>query len=97
MLGILSGLKDNYEIRSNRESGNGRYDLLIIPKDINKFGIVMEFKAIDNELKLADAANEALLQIKTSKYITELTAKGINNVCLMGIGFSGKSIKIISE
>lgn len=97
MLGILSGLKDNYEIRSNRESGYGRYDLLIIPKDPNKLGIVMEFKAVDNELKLADAANEALLQIKTSEYITELTARGINNVCLMGIGFSGKAIKIISE
>ncbi len=99
MLGILSGLKDNYEIRSNRESGYGRYDLLIIPKDLNKLGIVMEFKAInhDNDVNLREAAKEALLQIKTSEYITELTARGINNVCLMGIAFSGKSIKIISE
>lgn len=96
MLGILSGLKDNYEIRSNRESGYGRYDLLIIPKDTNKLGIVMEFKAIDDESHLVEAAKEALSQIQKSKYITELNTRGINNVCSMGIAFSGKVIKVVT-
>lgn len=97
MLGILSGLKDTHEIRSNRESGKGRYDLLIIPKDANKLGIIMEFKAIDDELKLVETAKEALLQIKKSKYITELHARDINSICSMGISFSGKAIKIVTE
>ena len=97
MLGILSGLKDTHEIRSNRESGYGRYDLLIIPKDIKKLGIVMEFKAVDDESKLTDAANDALLQIKKSKYAAELCSRGINSICSMGIAFSGKAIKIVSN
>ena len=97
MLGILSGLKDTHEIRSNRESGKGRYDLLIIPKDASKLGIIMEFKAIDDELKLVETAKEALLQIKKSKYITELHARDINSICSMGISFSGKAIKIVTE
>ena len=97
MLGILSGLKDTHEIRSNRESGKGRYDLLIVPKNTKELGIIMEFKAIDDELKLVETAKEALLQIKKSKYITELHARGINSICSMGISFSGKAIKIATE
>lgn len=57
----------------------------------------MEFKAIDNELKLVEAAKEALLQIKKSKYITELHARNINCICSMGISFSGKAIKIVTD
>ncbi len=94
MLGILAGLKDHYEIRSNRESGKGRYDLLIIPKNPKELGIIMEFKAIDDELKLEETAKEALMQIKRSKYTTELRARGVVNICAMGISFSGKNIKI---
>ncbi len=56
MLAILSGLKDTHEIRSNRESGKGRYDLLIMPKDPSKRGIVMKFKAINDPVKLEDTA-----------------------------------------
>ena len=97
MLGILSRLKDTHEIRSNRRSGKGRYDLLIIPKDANKLGIIMEFKSTDDELKLTKIAKEALLQIKKSKYITELHVRGINSICSMGISFSGKAIKIVTE
>jgi hypothetical protein len=70
MLGILSGLKDNYQIKSNRESGKGRYDLIIIPNDRAKLGILMEFKSVDDESKLQIAAEEALAQIIQSKYIT---------------------------
>ena len=57
----------------------------------------MEFKAIDDPAKLEDAANTALMQIKTSKYIMELQSRKINNICAMGIGFSGKAIKIVTE
>ncbi len=57
----------------------------------------MEFKAVDDELQLTDAANDALLQIKKSKYTAELCSKGINSICSMGIAFSGKAIKIVSN
>ncbi len=97
MLGILVGLKDTYEIRSNRESGKGRYDLALIPKNSKELGIIMEFKSIDDQSKLGKAAKEALTQIKKSKYATELQTRGIINVCQMGIGFSGKAIKIATE
>jgi hypothetical protein len=97
MLAFVSGLKDTHFISSNKESGQGLYDVAIIPKDCNKLGIIMEFKAIHNELKLEKAAKEALLQIKTSKYFIELKSKGINSICLMGISFSKKAIQIVSE
>jgi hypothetical protein len=96
MLGILSGLKDNYEIKSNRESGKGRYDLIIIPKDYNKLGIIMEFKAIDNINQLEREAKKALEQIKKSNYTKELLTRGINNICQMGISFSGKNLKMVA-
>lgn len=47
MLGILAGLKDIHEVRSNQESGYGRYDLAIIPKNTKELGIIMEFKSIN--------------------------------------------------
>ena len=97
MLAFISGLKQTHMISSNKESGSGRYDVAIIPKDSNKLGIIMEFKAVSNDQKLIDAANAALLQIKQSKYSQELSLRGINKICAMGIGFSGKSIKIVTD
>lgn len=97
MLGILAGLKDTHEVRSNRESGDGRYDLAIIPKNSEDLGIIMEFKAINDPAKLDDVAKEALTQIKQSKYTTELHARGILNVCNIGIAFSGKIIRVMTD
>ena len=97
MLGIVCGLKDHYEIRANRESGTGRYDLALIPKDPKNFGIVMEFKAIDDQLNLIDEAKKALNQIKKLKYDTELRTRGITTIYSMGIAFSGKTVKIVAD
>lgn len=97
MLGIVCGLKDHYEIRANRESGTGRYDLDLIPKDPKNLGIVMEFKAIDDQLNLIDEATKALNQIKKLKYDTELRSRGIANIYSIGIAFSGKAVKIVAE
>lgn len=97
MLGIVCGLKDFYEIRANRESGTGRYDLALIPKDPKKRGIVMEFKAIDDKLDLVAEATQALTQIKKLQYDTELRSRGINNIYSLGIAFSGKAVKVIAE
>ena len=97
MLGILAGLKDTHEVRSNRESGDGRYDLAIIPKNTKELGIIMEFKAIHDPTKLDDIAKEALEQIKQSKYVTELQSRDILNICTIGIAFSGKLIRVVTD
>jgi hypothetical protein len=97
MLGIVCGLKDNYEIRANRESGVGRYDLALIPKDPKNFGIVMEFKAINDQLNLINEAKKALNQIKKLRYDTELRSRGIANIYFMGIAFSGKAVKVVAD
>lgn len=97
MLAFVSGLKETHEIRSNKESGKGFYDVAIIPKDIKKLGIVMEFKAIAEDPNLESAAQEALKQINKSNYIAELKQRGITNICCMGIAFSGRKVKIIFQ
>ena len=83
LLGFTAGLKGTHFITSNRESGEGRYDVLIVPKDINRLGIIMEFKAVKNKKQLGSAAKEALNQIKKLKYSTELQARGISHMCHM--------------
>ncbi len=97
MLGIVCGLKDTHEIRTNRESGQGRYDLALIPKDPKKIGIVMEFKAINEQLNLTEEANKALMQIKKLQYDRELRSRGINEIYSIGIAFSGKTVKLVAD
>jgi hypothetical protein len=97
LLGLTAGLKGTHFVTSNRESGEGRYDVLIIPKDVNKLGIIMEFKAVKDKKLLESVAKEALKQIQQLKYTTEFQTRGITNICKMGISFSGKTLKIISD
>lgn len=92
MLGIAAGVTPTHEVRSNRESGRGRYDLMIIPKDVTQhpLGIVMEFKFTKDKEQLDAVADEALEQIQTQKYLQELNGKGIKQALMIGIGFAGK-------
>ena len=96
VLGMLVSLSDDYEVKSNKESGYGRYDVMIIPKDISKIGIIIEFKKIDYFLEdtIEEATKEALKQIEEKKYETELVQKGINNIIKLAIVFKGKEIKV---
>ena len=94
VLGLLLGLSDAYEVKSNRESGYGRYDVMLIPKDPTKLGIVIEFKkagALKKE-SLEEAAVDALAQIEQMKYTQELADRGITNVIQLGIAFQGKAL-----
>lgn len=96
VLGMLVHLDKEYEIRSNRESGYGRYDVMIIPKDKSKKGVVIEFKKA-SELKgesLDEALSSALRQIDDRKYDAELRATGISHVVKLGIAFKGKLVKM---
>ncbi|OPJ57623.1 AAA family ATPase [Clostridium chromiireducens] len=96
VLGMLISLNDTHEVLSNRESGYGRYDVMIIPKDISKLGIVIEFKKLDpdDDETLEETADIALKQISDKKYITTLEARGINNMKEIAIVFKGKELYI---
>ena len=96
VLGLLLNLRDSYKIRSNRESGYGRYDVMIIPEDKSKLGIVIEFKKVNRHQNedLKEAVNAALKQIDDRNYSQELLSQGVKNILEIGIAFSGKEVKV---
>ncbi|WP_459480892.1 AAA family ATPase [Clostridium saccharoperbutylacetonicum] len=96
VLGMLISLSNGYEVKSNKESGYGRYDVMIIPKDVSRTGIIIEFKKIDHFLDdtIEEATKDALKQIEEKKYETELVQKGVQNILKLAIVFKGKEIKV---
>jgi hypothetical protein len=96
VLGLLVNLGNDYEIKSNRESGYGRYDIMLIPEDTGKPGIVIEFKKVDRDENenLETAAEAALEQIAAKDYRRELIARGIRSIINLGIAFEGKEMMI---
>ncbi len=99
VLGVLIGLKDRYEVKSNRESGYGRYDVMLIPKNLRDLGVVMEFKKIGRfeESDLESAVASALKQIEDRKYDLELKNRGISRILHLGLAFKGKDVMIRSK
>jgi len=99
ILGLLSIFQGKYQVKSNRESGYGRYDIMLIPNNQNDLGIVIEFKKTlledNNDLELA--AKRALEQIKQKHYAQELRSLGIKEIKGIGIAFLGKKLLIESE
>jgi len=87
---ILSLKKEDYLIQSNKESGLGRADLMIIPQKKERTGFVLEFKKEKNPQNLPWAAQEGLLQIQEKKYDTLFEGYGILNVHFLSIAFCGK-------
>jgi len=92
--GLLIWISNTHEVRSNRESGYGRYDIMIIPRDMTQIGYVIEFKTVDtDENETIDKAMEAaFLQIEQKKYHTELIDRGIQNIKKLAIIFAGKDV-----
>ena len=99
VLGMLISLSEKYEVKSNKESGYGRYDVMLIPRDTSKIGIVMEFKKIDDFLNITieEATKAALKQIEDMKYEQELINKEIKDIIKLAIVFKGKEIKITEQ
>ena len=99
MLGLIASLSGRYFIRSNREAGEGRFDLQLEPKNKTLPGILMEFKAlpVGEKGKLADLAEAALRQITERKYDREMKERGITRILHYGIAFSGKSVEVRVE
>ena len=104
MLGLISELRDIYEIKSNRESGYGRYDVMMIPKNTDDgrlHAVVLEFKVheADEEKTLEDTAKKALSQIADKNYDAELIARGISQEKIRhyGFAFEGKKVLIMED
>ena len=99
MLGLCAVFDNRYLVDSNRESGEGRYDIALYPKDDKLPGIIIELKAQKNcdadELKLL--AIEALHQINVRKYDTRMREQNVSCVLKYGVAFSGKQVEIEEE
>ena len=94
IMGMGLYLEGEYITKSNIESGLGRYDFLIEPKNKSKRAFIMEFKSTDSVQKLEEVSKEALKQIEDKKYDISLKQNGIKEITYIGIAFCGKQIKI---
>ena len=96
VLGMLVGLKDSYYVNSNRESGYGRYDIMLEPKDKNGNSFIMEFKVYreEKEKDINDTIESAKKQIEERKYEENLQEKGFTNITKMVFAFKGKEVKM---
>ena len=102
VLGLIVDRAKDYIVKSNRESGYGRYDVVMEPKDIKSPAVIMEFKVFDTydeEKSLEDTAANALKQIEDKKYDTDLLARGIpaENILKYGFAFEGEKCLIQKE
>ena len=95
-LGLIALMDNQYKIRSNRESGDGRYDICMYPKNKNHSGIIIEVKWESNlnQDSLAKLAEKALRQIDAKNYDAEMVNEGVKHIIKFGIAFSGKKVEI---
>jgi hypothetical protein len=97
ILGLVVGLQDHYFIYSNRESGLGRVDAILIPHDKQKAGILLEFKICEEPESLQAKAQEAVKQTKDKKYVEEFNKLNIKSVLVIGLAFCGKNMALAHE
>ncbi len=99
VLGLLTMLQDTYEIKSNKESGLGRYDIMLIPKKPHKMGGIIEFKKLWPHSKetIEEIAQAAIEQIIEKNYLRELQVRGIHKIIAYGIGLSRKKVCVQSK
>lgn len=99
-MGLLVDNAKNYVVKSNRESGFGRYDVVMEPKNKKDIAVIIEFKVYDreydNENDLSDTADNALAQIEDKQYAADLIAQGVSEdkILKYGFAFQGKKCLI---
>ena len=98
VLGLIAELEDRYFVRSNRESGFGRYDVMLEPVDAGKPAFVLEFKVFNprRESSLEEAADAGLKQIEEKQYVAELAARGFSaeSIHRYALAFEGKRVLV---
>ena len=96
---MLLGLQGRYEVKSNRESGYGRYDVILIPLDPKELGIVLEFKKIGpfDSSTLEEGIASAFKQIEDKHYHQELQDRNVCRILYLGLAFKGKQVLIRSK
>ncbi len=97
VLGLLTIVSDEYVIKSNRESGDGRYDILLRPYDVNSYGIVIEIKTLPKDAskrQIAGKLSAALRQISKNRYYNELLENHVTNHIQIAMVFAGKDVHI---
>ena len=99
ILGMCAITDSSYKISSNREVGNGRFDIQMLPLNQKLPGVLIELKTAKNvsESRLKELAQIALDQINDRKYEVELSSLDLNSIIKIGIAFSGKQVKLVSE
>lgn len=97
VMGLMISLSATHQVQSNKESGYGRYDVMLIPKDPQKLGIIIEFKVAKSAELLQTAASDALKQITDKNYAAELQHKGIERILKMGLAFYRKEVAMLVE
>ena len=99
ILGMCAITDSSYKISSNREAENGRFDIQMLPLNQKLPGVLIELKTAKNvsESRLKELAQIALDQINDRKYEVELSSLDLNSIIKIGIAFSGKQVKLVSE
>ncbi len=96
MAGILQDIKD-YSVTSNRETGNGRNDIMIVPTELNKKAVILEFKVAESRTGLENKAKKALKQIEDRQYSAELEDEKPIEIIKYGISFYRKECYIVAK
>ena len=94
VLGLVAYLNGRYTIKSNRESGFGRYDIAIIPYNKEKLGFVLEFKMVKEGRTVEETIAEAKKQVIENRYNEELKEAGIKNIKQLGVVFEKKHVTV---
>jgi hypothetical protein len=99
VFGMLAVMSDSYYITSNRESGEGRFDVQLEPRDKSRTGFILEFKTKKDldDAGLKVLAAEGLKQIRDRRYYTDMEYHGVSDIVFFGIGFSGKKVAVAVE
>ena len=97
LLGVFINLNNEYIIDSNKESGTGRFDIILEPRDISKTAFIIELKRVTLKQTIEQAINEALNQIEKKKYDVSLIDKGFKNIEKVAMAFDGKDALVSNK